>query len=120
VCSSDLADLEDLHAANERLGEMARTDPQDSRRLRDLDIGFHRRLLAVTGNKFIIKMGTAVFTLYRTATEKNIGLIPLEVYENHKLLLETIRRRDKAGFIELLKRLVWATMARISAAKEDG
>ncbi|MEW6265386.1 MAG: GntR family transcriptional regulator [Thermodesulfobacteriota bacterium] len=114
------ADFDDLVAANERLGEEARTNPKDSRRLRDLDIAFHRRLLAVTGNKFIINMGTAVFTIYRTTTEKNVGLVPLKVYENHKLLLETIRQRDKSGFIQLLTRLVWETMNRITASQNGG
>lgn len=112
------ADLDDLIVANDRLGEIARTDPKDFRQLRDLDIAFHHRLLAVTGNKFILKMGTAVFTLYRTATEKNMALVPLKIYENHKLLLEAIRQRNKSGYIRLLKRLVGETMNRFSAGQD--
>jgi DNA-binding FadR family transcriptional regulator len=100
------SDMEALEQINERIRQAAEISPDDLILLRDLNIDFHRHMMAITQNKFIVKMGTAIYTLYRTSSEKVLSSDPLVDYNHHKKLMEFIRKKDKDGLLQYTRGVI--------------
>ena len=100
------SDMEALEQTNERIREAAETTPDDVLLLRGLNIDFHRHMMAITQNKLIVKMGIAIYTLYRTSSEKVLLLDPLGDYRHHKKLMEFIRKKDKDGLLQYTRGVI--------------
>ena len=72
---------------------MLREDPTNYDRITELNIDFHREIIKITRNKFIERMGIAVYTLYRTSSEqvfRKEKFIEIE-YDFHNRLIELIK-----------------------------
>jgi DNA-binding FadR family transcriptional regulator len=103
VTDADMLMLED---ANERIREAAETVPHDNQLLRELNINFHRQMMLITRNKLIVKMGTAVYTIYRAASEAVVSKDPLADYKHHKKLMEFIRKKDRDAFLRYTRKVI--------------
>jgi GntR family transcriptional repressor for pyruvate dehydrogenase complex len=112
-------DIAKLKEANERFGEAIKNSPDDIVLLRDLDINFHKQFVEISRNKFIIKMGNAIYTIYRATTEKNLKLVPRNIYKNHNKMIQLIQKKDKDALIKLSKRLIEETIERIRKAENE-
>jgi len=100
------ADMVMLEEANERIREAAENDPHDIRRLRERNINFHRQMMLITRNKLIAKMGTAVYTMYRAASERVVSKDPLADYKHHKKLMEFIRKKDRDALLNYTRGVI--------------
>ena len=99
------ADIERLVEANEKLGKALLDDPIDHEKITDLNIDFHRQIMRITRNKYIERMGIAVYTLYRTSSEKVFReekFIDIE-YDYHNRLIDLIKKGDARGIVHWTK-----------------
>jgi GntR family transcriptional repressor for pyruvate dehydrogenase complex len=104
--------IERLEQANQRLREaeeaMEKAGSADYHQLRDLDLGFHRVLLEVSENRLLAKIGQAIYTLFFASMEKAMRQDPLQAYENHRLVIDALKKRDA----ELVRQGVRASLSR--------
>jgi GntR family transcriptional repressor for pyruvate dehydrogenase complex len=100
------ADLLMLEEANEKIREAADNTPHDRRLLRERNINFHRQMMLITRNKLIVKMGTAVYTIYRAASERVVSKDPLADYKHHKKLMEFIRKKDRDALLDYTRKVI--------------
>jgi GntR family transcriptional repressor for pyruvate dehydrogenase complex len=98
-------DIERLVEANETLGKVLREDPTNYDLITDLNIDFHRQIIRITRNKYIERMGIAVYTLYRTSSEqvfRKEKFIEIE-YDFHNRLIELIKQGDARGIVSSIR-----------------
>jgi DNA-binding FadR family transcriptional regulator len=88
-------EIERLAAANEKLREAAAMKNIDSKYLREVDLNIHYTLFEITKNRFVAKIGQAIYRLYFASIEKTVEIDPYRAYCNHKLYIDAIRARDK-------------------------
>jgi len=84
-----------LEAANEKLKEAADKNIEDPQYLRDVDLNVHYTLFDVTGNRFVAKIGKAIYRLFFASIERTVEIDPYRAYQNHKLYIDAIKKRDK-------------------------
>jgi GntR family transcriptional repressor for pyruvate dehydrogenase complex len=96
-----------LDEANRKLKEARDRGPADAQLLRDLDLGFHRTLLELSGNRLLIKIGQAIYTLFFASIENTVLHDPLLAYDNHLLVIEALRDRD----LDLVRRRIRQSLA---------
>lgn len=89
------ADIQELESANNRLKEAAAEASLESGALRDLDMNFHLTMLRITGNKLLLRLGKAIYTLFRASIEKSVSEDPFMAFRNHQLVLEGIKKRNR-------------------------
>ena len=113
------ADIQELEAANHRLKNAAGEAALDSRGLRDLDMNFHITMLNITGNKLLIKLGKAIYTLFRASIEKSVFADPYMAFRNHQLVLEGIKKRNRKLIREFISESLSFWMATIDEQNHD-
>jgi len=84
-----------LEAANEKLKEAADKKIEDPQYLRDVDLNVHYTLFEITGNRFVAKIGKAIYRLFFASIERTVEIDPYRAYRNHKLYIEAIKKRAK-------------------------
>ncbi len=84
-----------LEAANEKLKKAADKNIEDPQYLRDVDLNVHYTLFEITGNRFVAKIGKAIYRLFFASIEKTVEINPYRAYQNHKLYIDAIKKRDK-------------------------
>jgi GntR family transcriptional repressor for pyruvate dehydrogenase complex len=84
-----------LEAANEKLKEAADKKIEDAQYLRDVDLNVHYTLFEITGNRFVAKIGKAIYRLFFASIEKTVEIDPYRAYRNHKLYIDAIKNKDK-------------------------
>jgi len=84
-----------LEAANEKLKEAAAKNIADPPYLRDVDLNVHYTLFEISGNRFVAKIGKAIYRLFFASIERTVEIDPLRAYRNHKLYIDAIKKRDK-------------------------
>ena len=67
----------------------------DSNYLREVDLNIHYTLFEITKNRFLAKIGRAIYRLFFASIEKTVELDPYRAYLNHKLYIDAIKERDK-------------------------
>ena len=88
-------EIERLEAANEKLKEAAEEKNDNSDYLRETDLKIHYTLFEITKNRFLAKIGKAIYRLFFASIEKTVELDPYKAYLNHKLYIDAIKARDK-------------------------
>jgi DNA-binding FadR family transcriptional regulator len=88
-------EIERLEAANEKLREAAAEKNADSNYLREADLNIHYTLFEITKNRFLTKIGKAIYRLFFASIEKTVEIDPYRAYQNHKLYIDAIKARDK-------------------------
>ena len=88
-------DIAALEAANEKLKEAADKNINDPQYLRDVDLNVHYTLFGITGNRFVAKIGKAIYRLFFASIERTVEIDPYRAYRNHKLYIDAIKARDK-------------------------
>lgn len=83
-----------LEAANEKLKEAADKKIDDPQYLRDVDLNIHYTLFQITKNRFVARIGKAIYRLFFASIEKTVELDPYRAYRNHKLYIDAIKKRD--------------------------
>ncbi len=86
-----------LEAANERLKKAADNEVNDPQYLRDVDLNVHYTLFQITKNRFVNKIGRAIYRLFFASIEKTVEIDPYRAYRNHKLYIDAIKKRDKGS-----------------------
>jgi len=89
-------DLRELEKANSRLREAGVLQKTDHQKLRDLDLDVHFTLFRLTRSPFVEKIAKAIYRLFYASIERTVEIDPQQAYRNHELMLEAIKRRDKA------------------------
>jgi DNA-binding FadR family transcriptional regulator len=84
-----------LAAANEKLKEAADKNIEDPQYLRDVDLNVHYTLFEITGNRFVAKIGKAIYRLFFASIERTVEIDPHRAYRNHKLYIDAIIKKDK-------------------------
>ncbi|WP_422479429.1 FadR/GntR family transcriptional regulator [Pleomorphochaeta sp. DL1XJH-081] len=99
-----------LEKTNEQIGESIRNLDQDTIPLKELDFAFHQAMFRIAGNSLVEKIGMAVYKLFNFAMEKSMVADPEQAYQNHKLIIEAIKERNKAKLIENTRKslAVWS------------
>ena len=88
-------EIASLEAANEKLKEAADQKIDDPQYLRDVDVNVHFTLFQITKNRFVVKIGRAIYRLFFASIEKTVEIDPYRAYRNHKLYIDAIKRRDR-------------------------
>ena len=96
-------EIERLEAANEKLKEAAEKKNTDSNYLREVDLNIHYILFEITKNRFVAKIGKAIYRLFFASIEKTVELDPYRAYLNHKLYIDAIKKRDKESVGEKIR-----------------
>jgi GntR family transcriptional regulator, transcriptional repressor for pyruvate dehydrogenase complex len=60
----------------------------------DLDIAFHRTVLEVTGNPFVMQVGTSIFELFRESMARGVRANSMAAVEHHRAIVEALRSGD--------------------------
>lgn len=99
-----------LEKTNEQIGESIRNLDQDTIPLKELDFAFHQAMFRIAENSLVEKIGMAVYKLFNFAMEKSMVADPEQAYQNHKLIIEAIKERNKAKLIENTRKslAVWS------------
>lgn len=84
-----------LEKANQDLKREAENGSGNSRQLRDLDLNIHFTLLEITNNSFVTKIGKTIYRLFFASIEATAIIDTKELFRNHQLYIEAIRKRDK-------------------------
>jgi GntR family transcriptional regulator, transcriptional repressor for pyruvate dehydrogenase complex len=90
-------DILRLEKANEELKKAAEKSITDSTYLRETDLNIHYTLFDITGNRFIAKIGKAIYRMFMASIEKTVEIDPYKAYLNHKLYIDAIKARDRAS-----------------------
>jgi DNA-binding FadR family transcriptional regulator len=90
-------EISSLEAANERLKSAADNKVDDAQYLRDIDLNVHYTLFQITKNRFVNKIGKAIYRLFFASIEKTVEIDPYRAYRNHKLYIDAIKKRDKGS-----------------------
>jgi DNA-binding FadR family transcriptional regulator len=90
-------EIASLEAANEKLKEAADKKLDDPQYLRDVDLNVHYTLFQITKNRFVVKIGKAIYRLFFASIEKTVEIDPYRAYRNHKLYIDAIKKRDKGS-----------------------
>jgi GntR family transcriptional repressor for pyruvate dehydrogenase complex len=88
-------EIERLEAANEKLKDAAEEKNDNSDYLRETDLKIHYTLFEITQNRYLAKIGKAIYRLFIASIEKTVELDPYRAYLNHKLYIDAIKARDK-------------------------
>lgn len=99
-----------LEQTNEQIGKSIKNRDQDTVPLKELDFAFHQAMFKIAENPLVEKIGMAVYKLFNFAMEKSMVADPEQAYQNHKLIIEAIKERDKAKLIENTRKslTVWS------------
>ena len=89
-------DILRLEKANEELKTAAEKSITDSAYLRETDLNIHYTLFDITGNRFVAKIGKAIYRMFVASIEKTVEIDPYKAYLNHKLYIDAIKARDRA------------------------
>jgi DNA-binding FadR family transcriptional regulator len=89
-------EIASLEAANEKLKEAADKKIDDPQYLRDVDLNIHYTLFQITKNRFVARIGKAIYRLFFASIEKTVEIDPYRAYQNHKLYIDAIKKRNKA------------------------
>ncbi len=110
IDKTDEDGLDLLEQANELIGKSIRNRDQDTVPLKELDFAFHQAMFKIAENPLVEKIGMAVYKLFNFAMEKSMVADPEQAYQNHKLIIEAIKERDKAKLIENTRKslAVWS------------
>lgn len=84
-----------LEAANDKLKQAADKKIDHPQYLRDVDLNIHYTLFEITKNRFVNKIGKAIYRLFLASIEKTVEIDPYRAYSNHKLYIDAIKKRDK-------------------------
>jgi GntR family transcriptional repressor for pyruvate dehydrogenase complex len=84
-----------LEAANDKLKQAADKKIYHPQYLRDVDLNIHYTLFEITKNRFVNKIGKAIYRLFLASIEKTVEIDPYRAYSNHKLYIDAIKKRDK-------------------------
>ena len=90
-------EIERLEAANEKRNEAAEEKNDNSNYLRETDLKIHYTLFEITKNRFLAKIGKAIYRLFFASIEKTVEIDPYQAYLNHKLYIDAIRARDSSS-----------------------
>ena len=90
-------EIASLEAANEKLKRAADKKIDDPQYLRDVDLNVHYTLFQITKNRFVNKIGKAIYRLFFASIEKTVEIDPYRAYRNHKLYIDAIKNRDKGS-----------------------
>jgi GntR family transcriptional repressor for pyruvate dehydrogenase complex len=88
-------DFNRLQEANEKIKMAAEKDPNDLKRIRDLDVGFHECCLEIANNPYLIKIGKALYKLFLGTMEKSIKTDPISPYYSHNKFIKALKTRDR-------------------------
>lgn len=88
-------EIKKLEEANNKLRDAAKKQIDDPKILRDLDLNVHFTLFDITKNTLVAKIAKAVYRLFFASIEKTVKVNPLDAYENHKMYIDAIKKRDK-------------------------
>lgn len=87
-------DIEELEEANNLLLAEVNKADRDAERLLALDMHFHDVFLNLTRNKLLAKLYRAVARLFYASVKKSVNMAPIKAYENHRLIIEALKKRD--------------------------
>ena len=88
-------EIERLQAANEKLREAAEKQNSDSNYLREADLNIHYTLFEIAKNRFLAKIGKAIYRLFFASIEKTVEIDAYRAYLKNKLYIDAIKARDK-------------------------
>jgi len=86
-----------LEKANEKLKTAAENNVADPAYLRESDLNVHYTLFDITGNRFVARIGKAIYRLFLASIEKTVQIDPYKAYLNHKLYIDAIKARDECS-----------------------
>lgn len=87
---------EHLAALEENVAELERAIERDEVTV-ELDIAFHRAVLEITGNPFVIQVGTSIFELFRESMGRGVRTKSSSAVEHHRAIVEALRSGDPAA-----------------------
>lgn len=94
IASATDEEIDKLEVANEKLKEASEQKNSDPDYLREADLNVHFTLFEITRNRFVKKIGKAVYRLFYASIEKTVVIDPYQAYLNHKLYIDAIKDRD--------------------------
>ncbi len=97
-------EIEELDRANQALIEAAGEKKDDLHALRDIDLNIHFTFFSLTKNPFVEKIARTIYRLFYASIEKTVEIDPDLAYKNHKLIIDAIKKRDKALTKESIKK----------------
>ena len=71
--------------------------------LREVDLNIHYTLFEITQNRFLAKIGKAIYRLFFASIEKTVELDPYKAYLNHKLYIDAIKARDSSSVAKKIR-----------------
>jgi GntR family transcriptional repressor for pyruvate dehydrogenase complex len=87
-------EIESLEAINLQLEKEGKKRKHNQHRLRDLDLSFHKELYRISGNRLLAKVGEAIYKLFYASIEKTVEADPEKAYQNHKMIIDAMKKRD--------------------------
>jgi GntR family transcriptional repressor for pyruvate dehydrogenase complex len=104
IDKADADGVENLERANDALLAAAEAEVPDLEALRNLDLNFHFVLFELTDNPFVKKLARAIYRLFYRSIEQTVGMDPSQAYENHKLIIEAIKNKQREKVRESVRR----------------
>ena len=89
--------------ANRMLEEEVKNSHNGSKKLKDLDLNFHRTLLEITGNKLLGRVGMTIYSLFLASIAKTVEEDPMRAVRNHKMVINAIKKRDSNLVKEIMR-----------------
>lgn len=83
-----------LQEINTLLAEEGKKADRDFRRLRDLDLAFHRELYRISGNSLLAKIAEAIYALFYASIEKTVEADPEGAFRNHQRIIDALKTGD--------------------------
>jgi GntR family transcriptional repressor for pyruvate dehydrogenase complex len=87
-------EIDRLEAINLQLEQEGKERVPHPHRLRDLDLSFHKELYRISGNRLLAKIGEAIYKLFYASIEKTVEADPEKAYQNHKMIIDALKRKD--------------------------
>ena len=102
-------EIKSLYKINNRIKNLANNVDIFEKELKQLDQIFHNRMIEIIANPLVAKVAQTIYKLFFTAMGYSLIANPIQAYENHILVLDAIKNKDRAQLREAVKKslVVW-------------